>query len=99
MLFWPILGDFWCPVVTLVTFSSNLKKNQQQKNPPPKKLKQKKTLKNPKKTKNLPDRMSVRNQFGHGLTRLSVRAHFGYGQTQEKISKNTFFQQLKNIYI
>ena len=24
MLFWPILGDFWCPVVTVVTFSSNL---------------------------------------------------------------------------
>ena len=24
MLFWPILGHFWCPVVTLVTFSSNL---------------------------------------------------------------------------
>ena len=24
MLFWPIFGNFWCPVVTLVTFSSNL---------------------------------------------------------------------------
>ena len=24
MLFWPILGHFWCPVVTLITFSSNL---------------------------------------------------------------------------
>ena len=24
MLFWPILGNFWCPVVTLVTFSSNI---------------------------------------------------------------------------
>ena len=24
MLFWPIFGDFWCPVVTVVTFSSNL---------------------------------------------------------------------------
>ena len=24
MLFWPILGYFWCPVVTLVYFSSNL---------------------------------------------------------------------------
>ena len=23
-LFWPIFGIFWCPVVTLVTFSSNL---------------------------------------------------------------------------
>ena len=24
MLFWPIFCNFWCPVVTLVTFSSNL---------------------------------------------------------------------------
>ena len=24
MLFWPLFGNFWCPVVTLVTFSSNL---------------------------------------------------------------------------
>ena len=24
MPFWPIFGNFWCPVVTLVTFSSNL---------------------------------------------------------------------------
>ena len=24
MLFWPILGHFWCSVVPLVTFSSNL---------------------------------------------------------------------------
>ena len=24
MLFWATLGNFWCPVVTLVTFSSNL---------------------------------------------------------------------------
>ena len=26
MLFWPIFGDFWCPVVTVVIFSSNLSK-------------------------------------------------------------------------
>ena len=24
MLPWPILGHFWCPVVTMVTFGSNL---------------------------------------------------------------------------
>ena len=24
MLFWPIFGNFWCPIVTMVTFSSNL---------------------------------------------------------------------------
>ena len=24
LLFWPIFGNFWCPVVTVVTFSYNL---------------------------------------------------------------------------
>ena len=24
-LFWPIFGNFWCPVVSLVTFSSNIR--------------------------------------------------------------------------
>ena len=39
MLFWTIFGNFWCPVVTLVSFNSNLsnflKKSQkiQKKNP------------------------------------------------------------------
>ena len=40
-LFWPIFANFWCPVVTLVTFSSNLsnfernpkKPNKSNKNP------------------------------------------------------------------
>ena len=37
MLFWPILGNFWCPVVALVTFSSNIRNFER----------------NPKKTKNI----------------------------------------------
>ena len=28
MLFWPIVGDFWCPVETLVNFSSKSYKFQ-----------------------------------------------------------------------
>ena len=40
MLFWPIFGSFWCPVVTLVTFSSTL--SNFEGNP-------KKPKKNPKK--------------------------------------------------
>ena len=35
MLFWPIFGNLWCPVVTLVPFSSNLsnfEKNPKNKN-------------------------------------------------------------------
>ena len=39
MLCWPIFGNIWCPVVTLVTFSSNLinverNPKKKQKNPP-----------------------------------------------------------------
>ena len=42
MLFWTIFGNFWCPVVTLVTFSSNISNfeintKKTKKNPPPKK--------------------------------------------------------------
>ena len=41
MLFWPIYGNFWCPVVTVVTFSSNLsnfERNQKNKKNPKKKI-------------------------------------------------------------
>ena len=41
MMFWPILGDFWCPVVTVVTFSNNLSNFERTK----------KQKKNPKKSK------------------------------------------------
>ena len=34
MLFWPNFGNFWCPVVTLLTLSSNLRNFE--KNPPKK---------------------------------------------------------------
>ena len=52
MLFWPILGHFWCPIVTLVTFSSklsNFKKNPTSPKKNPKKFKLKKIPKNPPK--------------------------------------------------
>ena len=48
MLFWPIFGDFWCPVVTMVTFSSNLS-NFERNN----KKKLKNPKKNPKKSKKI----------------------------------------------
>ena len=53
MLFWPIFGNFWCPVVTLVTFSSNLSNfetNSKKLKKIPKKSKSKKknSFKNPK---------------------------------------------------
>ena len=52
MLFWPIFVHFWCPAVTLVTFSSNLsnfERNQRKKIP--KISKNQKLEKNPKKSK------------------------------------------------
>ena len=53
MLFWPIFGNFWCPVVTLVTFSSNLsnfeRNPQKTKKKKPKNQKISKNLKNLKK--------------------------------------------------
>ena len=32
MLFWPILGHFWCSVVILATFSNNLNNLKEMKN-------------------------------------------------------------------
>ena len=50
MLFWPIFGNFWCPVVTVVLFSSNL--SSFERNPPKKNpikiQKNSKNSKNPK---------------------------------------------------
>jgi hypothetical protein len=51
MLFWPIFGDFWCPVVTLVTFSSNLSNFERNAKKPKKFKKIQKISKNPKKSK------------------------------------------------
>ena len=54
MLFWPNLGHFWCPVVTLVTFSCNLS------------LKKKK-IKIPNKTQQLSKIREIsKNQFYFG---------------------------------
>ena len=47
MLFWPIFGNFLCPVVTLVTFSSNLSNFERNRKKP------KKSKKNPKKFKKI----------------------------------------------
>ena len=49
MLFWPIFENFWCPVVTLVTFSSNLRNFEwNPKNPPKSQKKPEKIPKIPK---------------------------------------------------
>ena len=47
LLFWPIFRNFLCPVVTLVTFSSNLSNFERY----PKKTREKTREKNPKKFK------------------------------------------------
>ena len=64
MLFWPIFGNFWCPLVTLVTFNSN-KKNISQKFPKIKKILKSKTVqkiqtmlkKNSKKIQKIPKKI------------------------------------------
>ena len=45
MLFWPLFGNLWCPVVTMVTFSSNLINFERKKD---KNLKEKKKRKSQK---------------------------------------------------
>ena len=60
MLFWPILGHLWCPVVTVVTFSSNLRNFK--KNPKDQKKSQKySNLKKPNKSKKV--KKYIQNKF------------------------------------
>ena len=68
MLFWTIFGNFWCPVVNLVTFSSNLcnfernpkkPQNKKQFNKFPKIKKPKKNRKNKKKQKKNPKKIQT----------------------------------------
>ena len=49
MLFWLIFGNLWCPVVPLITFSSNLSNSE--RNPKKQKKIQKKIQKFQKKSK------------------------------------------------
>ena len=55
MLFWPIFGNFWCPVVTLVTLSSNICIFERNHKNPKKNKKRKSTKKseNLKKSKKI----------------------------------------------
>ena len=57
MLFWPILDHFWCPVVTLITFSSRQEKFKEN----PKKSKNFKKSKNPKKSQKNPKKIQKTN--------------------------------------
>ena len=62
MLFWPIFGNFWCPVVTLVTFSSNFgnfERNPEKNKKIQRKLK--KIKKNSKKFKNPNNIQKIQN--------------------------------------
>ena len=57
MLFWPIFGDYWCPVATMVTFSStliNFERNPPKKNEKiQKKIQKSKNLKKIKKSQKI----------------------------------------------
>ena len=106
ILFWPIFGIFWCPVVTLVTFSSNLGNLKKSKKNPKisknfKKLKnlskipkipkiKKKSKKNPKKNLS-----KIQKSMKNPTNKKSV-----YMVKNPKILKdlkNSFFQQQTKI--
>ena len=74
MLFWPIFGNLWCPVVTVVTFSSNLSNFERntkkpQKNPKKSKesLKKKKIQKSKRGSVEKPRGRSLRGFAAKGL--------------------------------
>ena len=54
ILFWTTFGNFWCPVVTLVTFSSNISNNNQKKKKIQKKSKKIKKIQKIQKSKKRP---------------------------------------------
>ena len=62
MLFWPIFGIFWCPVVTLVTFSSNLS-NFARIPKKPKKSKKKKTIQKFQKVQKFKNVQNIKKIF------------------------------------
>ena len=64
MLFWPIFVNFWCPVVTLVTFSSSLSNFERNPKTHKKKSKILKFFKKSKKIqKNLKKKMKNLNKI------------------------------------
>ena len=80
MLFWHIFGILWCPVVSLVTFSSNLSNFERN----PKKTKNPKISKKFQKiSKNPKIQKSPKNQKNSKIVRKS--------ENLEKSQKITFF--------
>ena len=94
MRFWPILGHFWCPVVTLVTFSSN--SSNFERNPKNQKIsknlnkfkKIQKIQKNPKNPKKSKIHKNPKNR------KLSNGQKFRKSEKSRKISNNYFFQKI-----
>ena len=107
MLFWPIFGNFWCSVVTMVTFSSNIsnnnKKNIQKiskiflkisKNPKIQKTSQKsKNPKNPKKTPKNPKKIqkSIKTKKNQKMSKMVKKS--------ENLKKSQKFTFLQFIYL
>ena len=60
LLFWPIFGNFWCPVVNLVTFCRNLSKFK--RNP--------KNQKNPKKIQKRVPRIIKNKKIPYKITKI-----------------------------
>ena len=79
MLFWPIIGNFWCPVVTLVTLSCNL--SNFERNP----KKQRKIKEIPNKFKNF--KKSNNKKSSKNLKIKNHNFYFNVKNGQKKIQK------------
>ena len=84
MLFWLILGHFWCSVVTLVTFSSNLNNFEKIQ------TKIQKIQKNPKKIQNL-NKLQQKNIYIYIIKFKKKRKKIRKSVKNRKIQKNHFF--------
>ena len=91
MLFWPIFGNFWCPVVTLVTFNSNLSKFERNH----------KKTKESKKVPNFFYKFQT-NPKKNPLKKLKlskiVKKSKNLGKSEKKL-KNLFFKNFENFFI
>ena len=94
MLFWPILGNFWCAVVTFVTFSSNL--SNFERNPSPKKNLKKKR----KKINHPPSKKKEKKEKKNLHQKRSKNPYKKFRKMSKMVKKNkksqkfTFFQKM-----
>ena len=94
MLFWPIFGNFWCPVVNLVTFSSNISNFESQKTKKNTKKIQKnlKISKNPKIGKSIKNPKKIQKKISSKMVKKPENP-----EKSRRISKINFFEEKKKF--